>query len=295
MSMFREWSETLTEGECKKLAEYRKPLRDSDLHTQAAWLVYSFWQMFVHHAMESGAMHDDDGNPREGDAHRLGSLCATLDLEMNRILRGYGSGMPDDDSKLGYMSGYFASIVTRTMKGDEAETVKATWPVLIGAVSGKHTIVVPIVRDEEGNVSAMVAEAFGREVDAGDLVKAFAPKLAPGHRILAMLELGRYVMASDGEQTECFGANVVSVSGDLASLYLPLNGEDGGKLIERVEAMKWRLDSGQSGEAKCMGMGPIEECMMGYAQMLLQVDAPASDQGNEFDISNRGGIDPSLN
>lgn len=300
MSIFRKWSGTLTDQQFRKLAEYLQPMSHGDLHTQAAWLVYSFWQMFVHHAAESGALHDSNGKPREEDAHRLGSLCATLDLELTRVLKEHGSDMPDDKAKLGYMGGYFASLLADHMKDTEEATVKAAWPMLLGALTGEHTIVVPLVTDGEGQVHAMVANVFDRSATAGDMADAFGPKIAPGQRIVAMLEMGRYMMVSprsvgEDKVIESFGVNVVSAAGDLASLYLPLNPADRDCLIERVDGMVWRIDHGDSKEGKCMGLGPVEDCMMQYAQMLLQVDAPASDQGNQFDINTRGGIDPSLN
>ena len=290
MSKFRKWIDKLTAKQATRLAALRAPIKDEDLEAQAAWVVYAFWQMFVHHAVDSGALVDADGTPKEQDTHRLGSLCATLDLEFASVFRKHGVAFDDDDVKGAHLAGYFASMLSASTAPENG----GGWPVMLGTLTGEHTLVVPLVVDPEGNANTANAVVCKRDITAQEMVHAVGPTLPAGGRLVALFELGRYMLATQDGAEESFGANLVTIAGDLASMSLPLNSRDSGELIERVEGCHWRLDQGGPG-AKCQGLGPLEECMLGYAQMCMKEEPQARDLDAGFDINNRGGIDPSLN
>jgi hypothetical protein len=290
MSKFREWIDKLTTKQATRLAALRAPIKDEDLEAQAAWLVYAFWQVFVHHAVTSGALVGADGAPKEQDVHRLGSLCATLDLELGGVFRKHGVAFDDNEVKSAHVAAYVLSMQSASTAPENG----GGWPVMFGTLTGEHTLVVPLVVGPDGNTNTANAVVCKRDITAQEMVHAVGPTLPAGGRLVALFELGRYMLATQDGAEESFGANLVTIAGDLASMSLPLNSRDSGELIERVEGCHWRLDQGKPG-AKCQGLGPLEDCMLGYAQMCMKEEPPASDQGNQFDINTRGGIDPSLN
>ena len=181
-----------------------------------------------------------------------------------------------------------------------------TWDEIKGVLMGEHSILMPIHRKGEDIVTKCYI--MPRDSDASAVVKATAPDM-DGCELLCMLELGRYAVPLEGEDggpmthAPAIGGNGVTVDARLGSAFIVFTEEDDGCLVgaptwNRVD---WKLDTNEPGSMQCLGLGPIEEAMFGYAALKVQLKGdmpPATEKPTNtggIDLGNRGGIDPSLN